>query len=130
MNGPIVAYLAYKFSYDPTKNTAEARKMAINIMKKHPDWFVIVPHYTCDAMLDGTVNWRKHWSNFDKWRRLQAGKMSFAFLSKCDMLILGCEPEYSESHGVTWEYIFTQILNASYRKDNPIKVIRYEEALK
>ena len=128
MNSPIVVYLAYKFTYNPTKNTAKARRMAIKIMKRHPDWFVIVPHYTCDAMLDGKVTWNKD-SNFSEWRRSQAGKMSLAFISKCDILVLGCKPNYKQSSGVTWEYLFVNIINDSYRKDNPIKVITYKEAL-
>jgi hypothetical protein len=131
MNGkPIMAYLAYKFSGNPTENTKMARQMALKLMKIHPDWFVIVPHFAVDGMLDGTVNWNDKTSNFTRWRRNRAGMMSVAFLSNADILVLGCEPTYKQSSGVTWEHIITQVLNLSYRRDNPIKIIKYEVAVK
>lgn len=134
MSQPItLVYLAYKFSYDATKSTKEAREMAIALMKKHPDWIVISPHYAVDVMLDGKMSWGKEdfelW-NEDDWRRIQAGLMAAGFLSRADIMVLGCKPLYSESHGVTWEYIIANMLNYSYRKDNPIKIMTYEEVMK
>jgi len=125
---PTLVYLAYKFSNNPTKNTEEARNMAISLMKKHHDWFVFVPHYAVDAMLDGTIKWTEN-MEFSKWRRTQAGMMCFAFLPKMDIIVFGCDPAYGESCGVTWENIFVKVLNQSWRKDNPIKTMSYNEAM-
>lgn len=127
---PRIVYLAYKFSRDPTKNTQEARTMALELMKRHNDWFIIVPHYAVDALLDGTLDWKGQESNFDEWRRTKAGMMCLAFLTKADIVILGCEPVYEKSSGVTWEYTFLQMLNQSYRRKHPIKVLTFEEAMR
>ena len=131
-NSPILVYLAYKFSYNATQSTKEARDMAITLMRKHPDWIILSPHYAVDVLLDGKLEWGeedlKKW-NTDDWRRFQAGFMAAGFLSRCDIMVLGCEPRYSESHGVTWEFIIANMLNVSWRKDNPIKIMKYEEAL-
>lgn len=129
MNGePILVYLAYKFSNDPTLNTKVARVMAIKIMEKHPNWFVIVPHFTVDAMLDGVVNWDKDFY-FSEQRRGQAGLMCIGILSRCNKVVLGCDPTYEHSSGVTWEWMFIRLLNMSYKKDNPIEVLTLKEAL-
>ena len=131
---PRLAYLAFSFSGGPhgmgtpSDNLERARRIAKLIMLESPDIFVIVPHYAVDAMLDGTITWKeKH--EFGEWRRLQGGLMSLAFLARCDILILGCPPEYKYSHGVTWEWIFTQLLNRSYRKDNPIEILYAEDMI-
>ena len=131
---PKLAYLAFAFTGGehgigtPRVNSEKARQMAIAIMKDNPDWFVIVPHYSVDAMLDGTIIWEGQ-LDFGKWRRSQGGLMSLAFLARADILILGCDPQYKYSHGVTWEWIFTQLLNRSYRKDNPIKIVYAKDLL-
>jgi len=125
---PIMVYLAFSFTGSshglghPKYNTEKARRLAIEAMKVHPEWYVIVPHYAIDAMLDGTIEWdkKKIWT---KERRRRGGIMSLAFLSHCDILLLGCNPEYKVSHGVTWEWIFTNLINTSWRKDNPIQII-------
>jgi len=127
---PILVYLAYKFSGDATENTKEARRMAITLMKHHLNWFVLLPHYAIDAMLDGTIDWGKYFNNFTEWRRTRAGMMSIAFVMRCDIMVLGCKPDYQNSHGVTWEHIVARVMNLSYRKDNPIKIITYKEAMK
>lgn len=128
---PIIVYLAYAFSNNPTKNTAKAREMAIALMKKHPDWFIICPHVAIDVLLDGTLDWTQMGKeDFSRWRRTQAGMMSLAFLTKVDIMVLGCEPSYGGSSGVTWEHIFVNVLNRSYRRNNPIKIMTYEEAMK
>jgi len=128
---PTVVYLAYAFSSNPTKNTKKARDMAIKLMRKHKDWFVICPHIAIDTLLDGTLDWTHMGTeDFSRWRRTQAGMMSLAFLSKADILVLGCEPTYGGSSGVTWEHIFAQVSNRSYRKDNPIIIMTYKEAMK
>lgn len=131
---PRIAYLAYSFTGGPhgagtpSDNLERARRMAKLIMIEFPDIFVIVPHYAVDAMLDGTITWEeKH--EFDEYRRMQGGLMSLALLSRVDMLILGCQPEYKYSHGVTWEWIFAQLLNRSYRKDNPIEIKYVEDMI-
>jgi hypothetical protein len=125
---PTLAYLAFAFSQDPTGCTKKAREMAITIMKEHPDWTVIVPHYTVDALLDGIVNWDKN-MKFSKWRRGQGAIMCLAILSHIDILILGCEPEYSSSSGVTWEWTHARLLNQSYRKDNPIEIFSIKDLI-
>jgi len=128
---PIIAYLAFSFTGsfhgvgNPKVNTERARQMALAIMKVHPEWNIIVPHYAIDAMLDGTNKWDKV-ETFKESRRKKGGIMSLAFLSKADILILGCEPTYQVSHGVTWEYIFANLLNDSWRKDNSIKIVYAE----
>ena len=128
---PIVVYFAYMFSSNPTENTKKARDMVIKLMKKHPEWFVICPHIAIDVLLDGTLDWTGMGSkDFSRWRRTQAGMMSLAFLSKSDIMVLGCEPSYGGSSGVTWEHIFANVLNRSWRKDNPIIIMTYEEAMK
>ena len=130
---PILVYLSYKFSGNPTKNTERARDMSMKLMKKHPDWFVFCPHYSIDALLDGKVIWEEKdkevWDKDDAWRRFQAGYMSAGFLLRCDIMVLGCEPIYSESHGVTWETIIANVINVSYRRNNPIEIITYKEAM-
>jgi len=128
-----LGYLAYKFSGDPTENTKIARDMALRIMQKHPDIWVIVPHFTVDGLLDGTVEWTGKTDKqckFTKERRLLGGLGSVMIISKIDILILGCEPEYAVSSGVTWEWVITHFLNRSYRKDNPIEITTYEEMVK
>lgn len=128
---PILAYLAFSFSNDPTGNTEKARKMAIALMKKHPDWFVLCPHYAVDALLDGTIDWSgMKGEDFGDWRRTQAGLMAAGFMSRCEIFVLGCNPRYKSSSGVTWENIIAKLLNMSWRRDNPIKVMTYEEAMK
>lgn len=128
--GPKMAYLAFAFSGNPTENTRREREMALKIMKVHPDWFVFSPHYAIDGLLDGRVNWGRAKSNFTQERRIRAGMMSLAFLYRTDIMILGCEPTYKDSPGVTWEYVSVRVWNESFRKDNPIKIITLEEALK
>jgi hypothetical protein len=132
-NPPTLVYLAYKFSYNPTENTKEAREMALNLMKKHPDWIVFCPHFGIDVLLDGKMEWTEKdvglW-NQDDWRRMQAGLMAAGFLSRCDIMVLGCAPTYSESHGVTWEFIIANLLNRSYRRSNPIKIMHIHEAMR
>jgi len=129
MNGePILVYLSYKFSDSPTLNTKIARVMAIKIMENHPDWFVIVPHFAIDALLDGVVDWKKNF-NFSEWRRGQAGLMAIGLLSRCDKMILGCTPTYEHSAGVTWEWMFVRLLNMSYKKDKPIEILTMRDAI-
>lgn len=131
MSEPTMVYLAYAFSNNPTENTKKAREMAIALMKRHPDWFVLSPHFAVDALLDGTVDWSNMGPNdFSKWRRTQAGLMALAFISVCHIIVLGCEPTYEVSHGVTWEHIVTNLLNKSWRKKNQIRIITYEEAMR
>lgn len=132
-----LAYLAYSFtggvhgSGSPTENTERARKWALEIMKKHPDIYVIVPHYCVDAILDGTVTWdMRKLKEFSKERRKMGGMLSVMLVSRCDIFILGCPPEYKYSHGVTWEWVLVHTLNATTRKDNPIKIVTIEEMLK
>lgn len=129
---PTLVYLAYAFSSNPTRNTKEAREMAIALMKKHPDWIIICPHYAVDALLDGTIDWARKLGekDFTKWRRTQAGLMAAGILSRCDIMVLGCEPTYNVSSGVTWENIISILLSISWRRENPIKVMTYEEAMK
>jgi len=127
---PTLVYLAYKFSNSPTENTKKARKMAINLMKKYPNWIIVSPHFAVDALLDGVVDWtHMKDEDFSQWRRIQAGYMAACFLSRCDIMILGCKPTYTESSGVTWEYIIVKMLNSSWRKNKPIKVMTYDEAM-
>ena len=128
---PTFVYLAFAFSNDPTGNTKKAREMTITLMKKHPDWFVFCPHYAIDAMLDGIIDWTgMEEKDFGEWRRTQAGLMAAGFLSRCDIMVLGCDPNYGKSSGVTWENIIAKLLNISWRRNNPIKIITYEEAMK
>lgn len=128
---PILVYLAYAFSNSPTKNTKKAREMALALMKRHADWFILSPHFAVDALLDGTLDWTSmKKEDFSQWRRTQAGLMAVGFLSRCDILVLGCDPTYGKSHGVTWEHIVTQLLNRSWRRLNPIKIMTYEEAMR
>jgi len=127
---PTLVYLAFAFSGDPTENTKKAREMALILMTEHPDWFVIVPHYTVDALLDGTLDWRSMTEkDFSQERRRLGGVGSLAFVYRCDILILGCDPTYGKSSGVTWEWISAQLLNQSYRKDNPIEILYAEDLL-
>lgn len=129
MNEPTLVYFAYKFSCDPTENTEKARLMSIELMKNHPDWIVICPHYTIDALFDGCVNWDEKKidvENLPVWKR---GYMGIGILSRCDIMVLGCPPTYKESAGVTWEFIFAKLLNDSWRKNNPIKIMTYEDAI-
>jgi hypothetical protein len=125
---PTLVYLSYKFSNDPTFNTKVARLLALKIMEKHPEWYVLVPHFCVDAMLDGVVKWKEGFK-FSEWRRGRAGLMAIAFLSRCDKVILGCEPTYEQSAGVTWEWNFVKLLNSSWRKDNPIEIIHLKDAI-
>lgn len=131
---PKLAYFAYSFTGGKhgtgtaSSNTKWAGQMAKKIMEKHPDVFVLVPHYAVDAMLDGTITWRR--KDWDERRRMYGGMMSLALVAKCDIFILGCPPEYKYSHGVTWEWVFVNLLNRSWRKDNPIKIVTLEEMMK
>jgi hypothetical protein len=128
MNKPIMAYLAFSFSGSvhgmglPKSNTERARRLALAIMEEKPEWCVLVPHYAIDAMLDGTNKWAKG-TKFSEDRRKLGGIMSLNFLSNSDILILGCDPVYKISHGVTWEYVFANLLNESWRAKNPIEII-------
>lgn len=119
---PTLVYLAFLFSSDPTGNTKKAREMALILMNEHPDWLVISPHYAVDVLLDDTVSWEKN-QKFSDWRRGQAGFMALGFVFRCDILVLGCDPNYDKSTGVTWEWIAARLLNQSYRKDNPIEIL-------
>lgn len=128
---PTLVYLAFAFSNDPTGNTKKAREMAIKLMKKHPDWLVLSPHFAVDAMLDGTVDWTgMREEDFGEWRRTQAGLMAAGFMSRSDIIVLGCNPNYGKSSGVTWENIIALLLNMSWRRDNNIRIMTYEEAIK
>lgn len=128
---PTFVYLAFSFSNSPTDNTKKAREMVIELMKKHPDWLVFCPHYAIDALLDGKIDWTgMKEKDFSQWRRTQAGLMAAGFMSRSNILVLGCNPTYGVSSGVTWEHIIAKLLNMSWRRDNPIKIITYEEAIK
>jgi len=128
---PKLVYLAFAFSGDPTENTKKVREMALILMVEHPDWFIFVPHYAVDALLDGTINWegRDIEKDFNQERRQLGGIRSLAWVYRCDILILGCDPTYGKSSGVTWEWISAQLLNQSYRKDNPIEIMYAEDLL-
>jgi hypothetical protein len=125
-----MVYLAFAFSGNPTENTRKEREMALKLMDIHPDWFILSPHFAIDVLLDGCLDWGKRKSNFTQERRIKAGMMCLAFLFKSDIMILGCEPTYKESPGVTWEYVIVRLWNESFRRDNPIKIITLKEALK
>ena len=128
---PTFVYLSFAFSNDPTGNTKKAREMTIALIKKHPDWLVFCPHYSIDAMLDGKVDWTgMKEKDFGEWRRTQAGLMAAGFLSRADIIVLGCNPTYGASSGVTWEYIIAKLLNISWRQDNQIKIMTYGDAMK
>ena len=127
-NSPTIAYLAFAFSKNPTVMTQKAHLLALKIMEKRPDWFVLVPHFAVDAMLDGVVDWKKDYC-FDENRRMIGGLMSLAFLSNAHILILGIEPKYEYSSGVTWENIFVHLLNKSWRKNNPIQIVRVKDII-
>lgn len=129
MKAPIIVYLANPFTGHPAKNTKIERDMALALEAKHPGWYVIAPHFAVDALIDGTIDWKGK-SNFSQERRIRAGEKCLALIWKIDVLVLGCKPEYKYSAGVTWEYVFTALLNHGPRKDNPIKVMSYEEAMK
>jgi len=119
---PTLVYFAFAFSGDPTENTKKVREMTLILMKEHPDWFFIVPHYAVDVLLDGTCVWTKDFE-FSEWRRGQAGSTCIGLLYRCDKIILGCDPTYGKSSGVTWEWITVRVLNQSYRKDSPIEIL-------
>lgn len=125
-----LAYLAYKFSSDPIGNTVTACIIANKIMEKHPDIFVIVPHYAVDGVLDGIISYSYNdkvnkWvtRNFSKERRIKGGLYSLALIEKVDMFILGCDPTYDSSAGVTWELVFVHFLNLSREKQIEIKTV-------
>ena len=125
---PTLVYLAFEFSRNPTENTKKAREMALILMVEHPDWFIFSPHYAVDVLLDGTCEWDKNFE-FSEWRRGQAGSMCLGFLFRTDILILGCDPNYGKSTGVTWEWITARVLNQSYRKDNQIEILYIEDLI-
>lgn len=44
-------------------------------------------------------------------------------LQECETLELHSEPTYQSDPTATWIYCYVRILNVSWRKDNPIKII-------
>lgn len=125
---PKLVYLAFAFSSDPTGTTKKAREMALILMTEHPDWLIISPHFAVDVLLDGTLNWTKDFE-FSEWRRGQAGLMALGLMWRCDIIVLGCDPSYGKSSGVTWEWISARLLNQSYRKGTPIEILYVEDLI-
>jgi len=101
--GPTIGYLAYPFFNNPEKNSEEVRYLALKLMEKYPNLFIIVPHFAVGALVLGEIPDRPSFSAEDNFN---AGVMELNILSKVDFFIIGKDLDYHESAGCCWEYIF------------------------
>ena len=118
MNKPILAYLSYPYSDDPKGNQLKGRKLAIEIMKKYPYIFIILPHTAVDTTLFGEFEERsgKHTTEDHE----LAERLEYIILSKIDLFIIGTE--YKDvSTGMTWEHSYCKWLNQIRKRQIEIK---------
>lgn len=129
---PLLAYLMYPFSRGNSNvNTREARKLALQIMEKHPQLTILIPHYCIDAFLMHTLDFeaykKGHGNDFDLKKHLDAGCMCYGIISKVDVIILGEKLDYTKSAGMVWERAFEEFLNRTREKQ--ILIITAKELL-
>ena len=118
---PTMAYICYPYSSNPKSNTLKARKLACEIMERHPNIFIIVPHTAVDMTLFGQFEERtaKHTTKDHE----DAERCEYVILSKIDLFIIGTD--YKDmSSGMTWEHTFVQKLNRERRRKVDIKFVK------
>ena len=118
MNKPILAYLSYPYSGNPKSNQLNGRKLAIEIMKKYPYIFIILPHTAVDTTLFGEFEERSR--NHTTEDHELAERLEYIILSKIDLFIIGTE--YKDmSTGMTWEHSYCKWLNQIRKRQIEIK---------
>jgi len=122
---PKIAYLSYPFSKDPIGYTKEACSLAKEIMKKHADIFIIVPHSAVDYTLFGEP---KDISGYKDTDHLLAPQLEFTILWNIDIFIRGKPLDSKVSIGCIWEEAFVRWLNIW--RDKKIKITTPEELMK
>lgn len=122
---PLLAYIAYPYAKpNPKENTEKVRKIATKIMKKYPNIFVIVPHTAVDVTLFGDIP--DEFEDRPIEDNLLAIQLEYTILSKIDLLILGCDLDYTTSSGMVWEVAFIQWLQIQGKN---ITIVHAEELL-
>lgn len=126
MKGVYLAYISYPFSRHPRKYTRDVCRFAKEIMTKHPNVFIIVPHTSVDTTMFGPP--RRCMKDYGNRDNTVAAKLEFTILSKIDIFIQGVPDDPSVSMGCIWEHAFCLWMN-SFRKKQ-IRIITLEEVLK
>lgn len=123
---PTLAYIAYPYAKpNPRENTEKVRAIASEIMKKYPNIFVIVPHTAVDITLFGEIP--DVFEDHPLEDNLLAIQLEYTILSKIELLILGCDLDYSNSSGMVWEAAFVRWLQTQGKN---IVIAHAEELLK
>lgn len=93
----VLAYLTYPLSNGSFKgNKIEAERLAVQIQQEHPEIYIIIPYFStqyCDRV--------------ENYRSIE---MDIKIIEKCDLVILGKEPDYAESAGCVWEYMLSKVI--------------------
>jgi len=115
---PTLAYLCFPYSCDPKGNTLRGRLLALQIMKKHPNIFIVLPHTAVDMTLFGEFHERKKRHTTEDHETAET--CEYIILSKIDLLIIGTEFK-DMSPGMTWEHSFVLKLNRERKKQVSIQ---------
>jgi hypothetical protein len=122
---PLIAYMSYPFSKNPKQFTKEVCKFAKEIMLKHPNIFVIVPHTAVDYTMYGPP--RKHITDYGQRDHTIAAQLEFSILWNIDIFIQGVPDDPMVSMGCIWEHSFAHWLNTWRKKQ--ILIVPLKEIL-
>ena len=97
LNKPILAYMCYPLSNRFRQNKKEAEELALAIMDKNPNIYVLLAHNST------------HYSDFNG-RKFCSIEFDLAIIRKIDLFIIGKPLNYCESCGSVWEFCFAKSL--------------------
>lgn len=97
-----MAYLSYPYSDNPQRRTEEVKALATRLVKNYRDIVLIVPHIAFDQLLSFFIEQRTWWQFIHDWE--------YEAISRCDLFILGCNPDPEVSSGMLWEWAFAKRL--------------------
>ena len=80
------------------ENKAEAEKLALAIMKKHPDYYILLAHNSTHYVDKNGFQFKS--IEFD-----------ISIIHSVDLVIIGSPLNYSESSGSVWEWAIAKTLN-------------------
>ena len=113
-----LAYMCFPYSNDPKGNTFRGRTIAKNIMDKHPNIFIILPHTAVDMTLFGEFHERGLVHGVSD--HYCACALEFIILDKVDLFIIGTD-HMEMSSGMIWEHAYVDKLNCERRKVIDVK---------
>lgn len=111
-------YFSYPFSDRPASRTEEASRIASEIVQKHSDIFLIVPHLTFNPL------WADRNNPERNVRILQA---EIEMIRRCDGLMIGVQDLKDLSPGMTWEISFARSMGKPILDINLLELDLREE---